>query len=322
MEITPAVEPTPSSVPQISEKLQVSAINKKLTLFAGLTVGLVIVVCVAAISVAIYLLPTSDKFVRAVTSVVPYPVAMVNMSPISFADFYQERSALENFYAANETPEDQKMPESEMDSQIVTTMIDREIFRQLAERYHLTLSQEKLDEIYTSAYASSPSEEEFLSEVNRMFGWDKEEFMTYVIEPFVWASQVEEAVGADGDLQAEAKTKIDAALERVKAGEDFATVAKEVSEDDTASDGGDLGHLSVDQLPEKWIDPVVNGELNTPTDVIDLGTVYSIAMATDRVEGENGTQYNMKVIIVYKTSVDKVVENFTNSAKIWNFLEL
>jgi len=46
--------------------------------------------------------------------------------------------------------------------------------------------------------------------------------------------------GATDDQKAEAEQKINAILERVKKGEDFAKVAREESDDSSASDGGDL----------------------------------------------------------------------------------
>jgi peptidyl-prolyl cis-trans isomerase D len=47
--------------------------------------------------------------------------------------------------------------------------------------------------------------------------------------------------GATDEQKAEARKKIEAALDRAKKGEDFGKVAREVSEDTSAADGGDLG---------------------------------------------------------------------------------
>jgi peptidyl-prolyl cis-trans isomerase D len=47
--------------------------------------------------------------------------------------------------------------------------------------------------------------------------------------------------GATDEQKAEARTKIDSVLERVRKGEDFAKVAREESDDSSASEGGELG---------------------------------------------------------------------------------
>ena len=51
-----------------------------------------------------------------------------------------------------------------------------------------------------------------------------------------------------------AEDKIQKALKRVRAGEDFAKVAKEVSEDSTASSGGDLSYFTRDQMVREFAD--------------------------------------------------------------------
>ncbi len=53
----------------------------------------------------------------------------------------------------------------------------------------------------------------------------------------------------DEKAMAEAEAKARAALERIKKGEDFATVASELTEDPTGTkDGGDLGYFTKDQM--------------------------------------------------------------------------
>jgi peptidyl-prolyl cis-trans isomerase D len=51
-----------------------------------------------------------------------------------------------------------------------------------------------------------------------------------------------------------AEEKIRKALQRIRSGEDFGKVAKEVSEDSTASSGGDLGYFTRDQMVKEFSD--------------------------------------------------------------------
>jgi len=56
--------------------------------------------------------------------------------------------------------------------------------------------------------------------------------------------------GAAESVVAERRSRAEAALKRVRGGEDFATVAREVSEDSNRSQGGEIGMRPVDRLPD------------------------------------------------------------------------
>jgi peptidyl-prolyl cis-trans isomerase SurA len=57
---------------------------------------------------------------------------------------------------------------------------------------------------------------------------------------------------SDGDV-AERRSRAEAALKRVRGGEDFATVAREVSEDSNRAQGGEIGLRTVDRLPDLFV---------------------------------------------------------------------
>jgi peptidyl-prolyl cis-trans isomerase SurA len=56
--------------------------------------------------------------------------------------------------------------------------------------------------------------------------------------------------GAADGVVAERRGRAEAALKRVRAGEDFATVAREISEDSNRNQGGEIGLRPVDRLPD------------------------------------------------------------------------
>jgi peptidyl-prolyl cis-trans isomerase SurA len=56
--------------------------------------------------------------------------------------------------------------------------------------------------------------------------------------------------GAAEGVVAERRSRAEAALKRVRGGEDFATVAREVSEDSNRSQGGEIGLRPMDRLPD------------------------------------------------------------------------
>jgi flagellar basal body-associated protein FliL len=297
--------------------------GKKIRFLVILVVAVLLLAGVGAVSAAVYLLPFNDVFVRSITKFVPYPAALVNLRPIFFKDFFKEYDALEQFYVTSATPEAEQLSAEERADTILQTMIDHAVIVQLAERYSVKLDETKMNENLQTAYDQSGSEETFFSEINANFGWSKEDFLKHAMEPLILASQVEETVLSDADLQTEARQKIDVALTRLKNNEDFGVVAGEVSEEaQSAASGGDIGHLTTEQMPEQWVSFVKSAELNVPSEAMDLETGYTVVEVTEKSGLEGEEQYNLKVIVVYKRGLDEVKANFMASAKIWKFLDL
>ncbi len=64
--------------------------------------------------------------------------------------------------------------------------------------------------------------------------------------------------GASEAVVAEKRARAEAALARIKGGEDFAKVAREVSEDGNKARGGEIGMRPVDRLPDLFVNAVKN----------------------------------------------------------------
>lgn len=82
-----------------------------------------------------------------------------------------------------------------------------------------------------------------------------------------------------------AREKADKALARVKAGEAFAKVARELSEDYTASDGGELGYVAKGKQPyDEALFALAVG--STSPQVVTTVSGFHILQAVERVEGD------------------------------------
>src|SRR6185369_14327612 len=87
--------------------------------------------------------------------------------------------------------------------------------------------------------------------------------------------KVDETLASDEE-KAAAKKKIDEALERVKKGEDFAQVAKEVSQDGSASRGGLLDCVAKNQMVKPFEDATFALEAGKVSDVVTTQFGYHI----------------------------------------------
>ncbi|HEY4957812.1 MAG TPA: peptidylprolyl isomerase [Caldimonas sp.] len=92
--------------------------------------------------------------------------------------------------------------------------------------------------------------------------------------------------GAGEAAVAERRARAEAALRRVRGGEDFATVAREVSEDANRAQGGDVGLRPVDRLPDLFVATVRGlkpGEV--APELARSGAGFHILKLIDRKEG-------------------------------------
>ena len=86
------------------------------------------------------------------------------------------------------------------------------------------------------------------------------------------------------DKKKEAKKKAEEALKKVKSGEDFAKVAKEYSEDSSASSGGELGTFGRGKMVTEFENAAFAMKAGEISDIVETEYGYHIIKVTDRVD--------------------------------------
>jgi peptidyl-prolyl cis-trans isomerase SurA len=91
--------------------------------------------------------------------------------------------------------------------------------------------------------------------------------------------------GASVSAVAERRARADAALARIRGGEDFAAVAREISEDSNRAKGGEIGLRPADRLPDVFVEavrPLKAGEVS-PT-LLRTGAGFHVLKLLERNE--------------------------------------
>ena len=97
--------------------------------------------------------------------------------------------------------------------------------------------------------------------------------------------------GAPDSVLAERRARAEAALARIKAGEDFGKVAREVSEDSNKARGGEIGLRPADRLPDVFVQAVKGlktGEV--APEMLRSGAGFHILKVVERQGGASLTQ--------------------------------
>ncbi|MFA4991526.1 MAG: peptidylprolyl isomerase [Candidatus Omnitrophota bacterium] len=134
---------------------------------------------------------------------------------------------------------------------------------------------------------------------------------------------IKAAADANEEVKKAAKDKIEALRQRLAAGEDFAALAKENSEDGTASNGGDLGYFKRGDMVKSFEDVAFTMEKDQISAVIETQFGYHVLKVMDKKPARTLTYEEVSEDIgkfllnkLKRDEVNKVVESLKKTAKI------
>lgn len=97
--------------------------------------------------------------------------------------------------------------------------------------------------------------------------------------------------GASASVVAERRARADEALARIKGGEDFAKVAREMSEDGNKARGGEIGLRPIDRLPDVFVSAVKNLKTGqVAPEILRTGAGFHILKVVERQGASSMTQ--------------------------------
>jgi len=91
---------------------------------------------------------------------------------------------------------------------------------------------------------------------------------------------------ATDDVVAERRTRIDAALARVRSGADFATVARDVSEDGNRANGGAIGLRPASRLPDLFVEKSRDLQVGEVSEPFRSSGGFHVLKVLERREGQ------------------------------------
>ncbi|MBU0645862.1 peptidylprolyl isomerase [Patescibacteria group bacterium] len=288
--------------------------SKKIRFLLGFLLGAIVVA--GGLTWYVYQRPINDPVMRSVVNVLPYPALVINGERVSIKEFLLEYDALSNFYQAQpEAPS-----EDELKVTVADTLVNKTILEQLSAKYGVSADDEQINLMMSEVAAAPGGEEAFAQQLADNFGWTMDDFRERVAKSLVLANQMTEFVGNNVDLQQNRRTGIDQAQTRLAAGEDFAIVAGDLSEDPSAKAGGDIGFVPLSEMVDPWLSAVVDLEVGEVSEIIESQENYMIFQVTDRIIKEEDEEIQMSVIVVNKVTLDEVVEEFLNNSEITRYL--
>ncbi|MDZ4248382.1 MAG: peptidylprolyl isomerase [Patescibacteria group bacterium] len=192
-------------------------------------------------------------------------------------------------------------------------LIQQRLVQQAATKLNVSVSDKKVDEAYKEQAQRVQGEKEFKRLLKERLGWSPREYKQELRTNVLLQEALNEKISSDENLNKGAKDRADQALKALKDGKSFAAVAKQYSEDPTATKGGDQGTLKRGQL-----DPAIEKEAFS----LKVGSVSDVIKARQgfviiKVESRSKNSVRIRQVLVLGKSISTYFQEILPKTKVW-----
>jgi foldase protein PrsA len=217
-----------------------------------------------------------------------------------------------------------EISENEIKADVLNKLILNQLVTQLAEKYGVRVEQSEIDFEIDNIKSHLTDGVSLDDKLKTMYGIKQDKFVEKSLEPEILYVKLHEKYLSDEGIDAEAKManndqeyRAQSILDRLKGGEDFSAVAKEVSDDEITKEyGGDLGFFGRGEMVPEFEEAAFGLEVGQISDVIKTDYGYHIVKTTDKKVLENDEEQVKASHILLKTAdgyEDWISKNLQNS---------
>ncbi len=267
-----------SSTPESQPKMEAAssgnasaarADNIKLFVFGVLGCLVLVLIGVFAIGAyRVYAKTDSDPFTMFIAKTFRLPAMKINGDTVSYVDYIGDLHAITTMRAYDKTNNGPgaSLTDQEMSDQVLIRQANNVLVAEGAQKYGVTVSSSDIQNVVQQDLLSQfKSESEANQALEARYGWSLAQYEQNVVKPYALENNLAQKVQADPALRAVVKAKAQSVLDQIKAGADFATLAKKYGEDGTAQNGGDLGWFGRGEMVPQFENAVFSlkkGELD------------------------------------------------------------
>lgn len=258
-----------------------------------ISLGLFIVALVSFFSysaLALYKFKTTSDFMYQVTKVVPFPVARIGSNFVSYESYLFEVKHYIHYYSTQADVDfDSDSGKHQLSAYKVRAqdkIINDAYAKIIANQKNITISEQEVNDeivIYRNQNRLGSNDDELKAVLHDFWGWSIDDFKRTLRQQLL----NEKVVAA---LDTEAKQKAEETLVQLRAGKDFAELAKQVSEDPVSSQNkGNFGFL-IDRNNRDVSPSTVRALFNLKTgeisDIVNIGYGLEILKNIEEKDGK------------------------------------
>lgn len=224
---------------------------------------------------SLYKFQDTSKFTHQITKIIPFPVARVGNKFVPYENYlFELRHYIHYFENQQEldfSSQSGKDQLKEQKQRSLDQVINEAYIRKIAKDKGITVSSEEIDkqiELLRSQNRLGADSSIFEDVLRDFWGWSVDDFRRSIDNEILKNKVIQQ-------LDPGVKEEANKALADIRAGQDFAAVAKQHSDDETTKEkGGELGFLiskSDRNIPPQTAEVLFNLKPGEVSEVIDLG---------------------------------------------------
>lgn len=229
---------------------------------------------------ALYKFHSSSTFIYRVTQVIPFPVAKAGPSYVAYENYLFELRHYVHYYQTQQrvdfNSESGKQQLDQFQKLAMNRVVDDAYVKQIATKNNISVGDRELEDsirLVRNQNRLGSNDQVFEDVLKEFWGWSVNDFKRELKQQML-AQKVVSTLDTDTHRRA------DEAYQRLKNGEDFATLAKQYSDDiATRDNGGDYG-FSISQsdrdLPPQVIDAMFRLQVGSTSGIINTGAGLEI----------------------------------------------
>lgn len=269
-----------------------------------------LVIFVSYCVLALYRAKSNSEFLYQITKVVPFPVARMGSDFVEYENYLFEIQHYTHYYETQQDvdfdSESGKQQLAEFKKRALNKVVNDAYVREIAQQRGISVSDEEVDEaieVIRSQNRLGSSDREFESVLRDFWDWSIDDFKRSLKQQILNEKLIAE-------LDTDARAKAEDALSRLRAGTDFAKLAREVSEDtSTKSAGGDFG-FAIDKsnrdIPPKTVEALFSLKPGEFSEIVNIGygleIVKNIDQKDDKIRAAH-IVFNFKDLNEYLDSI-------------------
>ena len=301
--------------------------NIKLFLYGlGGLVGVAIILVLAVAFYRVYRLGAIDQFTGTVASALNLPIANVNGQVISYRNYRADMvaiSKMRDYEKKNGGSLGATLTDEQMSDQVLWRLANNILLNEAARTFKVTVETADVEKVRQQMLSQFKSPAEAEKELQDRYGWNLAVYEEKVIKPYVLQQKLASAIEGGQTGHEAIRVQAQKVLDQLKAGADFATLAKQFSQDPGSRDkGGDLGFFGKGEMVPQFeaaAFALKPGEMSK--ELVESQFGYHIIKVDDR-KTEKTKDVKGKDVDTVKVSARHILFMFPNLGQYMNDLAL